>query len=193
MFESMLASLKLGMAMAGGAVAGATVTITTGAIIVGSWILLAWLVTALMVARAARGRGRSALGSLLLAILQAPPVAALMLLVLPDQAQARQRLFAGRGQRGLRLCPSCAEVVRAEARCCRYCGVDLERLDRQRQSDTPRRALAEPPLVSQSAGLERAGPGRPAAAPRGPVPLSQRTDPQMLGSEARSGQPVASN
>ena len=160
MFESLLASMKMAMAVAGGAVAGATVTITAGAVVIGSWILLAWLVTALMVARAASGRGRSAIGWLLLAVLLAPPVAALMLLVLPDQAETRQRLFASRGQRGLRLCPSCAEVVRIEARCCRYCGVDLERLDRQAAHQQ-------------------------AQAARGPVPVSQRADPRIGNGEVR--------
>ena len=172
MFESMLASLKMGMAVAGGALAGATATITAGAIAIGSWILLAWLLTALMVARAAAGRGRSAIGWLLLAVLLAPPVAALMLLVLPDQAEARRRLFAGRGQRGLRLCPSCAEVVRAEARRCRYCGVDLERLDRQKQLE----ARKQPEAQAQA----RLQPG-----PRGPVPLTERTDPRFGANETR--------
>lgn len=225
MFESMLASLKLGMAVAGGAVAGATATITTGAIAIGSWILLAWLVTALVVARAARGRGRSAIGWLLLAILLAPPVAALMLLVLPDLSQARQRLFASRGQRGLRLCPSCAEVIRAEARCCRYCGVDLERLDRQKLAEFQARDQAQWQAKLQgqpSAGqLQRgqhqhgqhqhgqhqhsqhrapqsARPSvpaqqRPLPQASGPVPLSQRTDPQWAATDLHNGQSITAS
>ena len=134
--ESILVPLKLAAATAGGAMAGVASTALFSAIAIGSWVLFAWLITAWLVARGATGRGRSAFGWFLLAILLAPPVAALMLLVLPDLGQSRQRRLAAGRKAGLRLCPSCAEVVRLEARCCRYCGVDLERIDRHRALQT---------------------------------------------------------
>lgn len=182
MFDSLYSSLQLGLALAGGAVAGATAAITTTALALAGWLALAWLVTALLVARGAMGRGRSAVGWFLLAILLAPPVAALMLLVMPDLVDSRQRSLAGRNKAGLRLCPSCDEVVRARAKCCRYCGVDLERLDRQQAAQA---AQATSAPLGQGRSAER----QPA---RHPPPLNQRTDPQLASPEGRRAETLAS-
>ncbi len=127
------AAMKVGSGVAAAAVGSVASTAAAIGIGAAAWLGAAWLITALLVARGAAGRGRSATGWFLLAILLAPPVAALMLLVMPDRIEARQRIQASAGRAGLRLCPSCAEVVRQEARCGRYCGVDLERLDKEQQ------------------------------------------------------------
>jgi hypothetical protein len=142
------AAAKYGSGAAAAAVAGIASTAAAIGIGLGGWLVAAWLVTAMLVARGAAGRGRSGVGWFLLAILLAPPVAALMLLVLPDRAEARQRAQARIGKGGLRLCPSCAEVVRQEARCCRYCGVDLERLDKERERLAAREQPAQRPALT---------------------------------------------
>lgn len=91
-------------------------------IVVGTWLATAWLVSAAIVGWAGRARGRSLAGWLLLAVGLTPPLAALMLLVLPDRSADRLRERARRREGGLRLCPRCAEAIRAEARACRFCG-----------------------------------------------------------------------
>lgn len=91
------------------------------------WFVAVWLVCAALVALAARSRGRSAPGWLLLSIVLTPLLAALMLLAFADRSEIRVRHDARRGRAGLRLCPSCGEVVRIEARRCRFCLADLTR------------------------------------------------------------------
>lgn len=164
----LLAALKFGTGAAAGAVAGAASTLAAIGLGLGGWLVAAWLITAVLVARGAAGRGRSALAWFLLAILLAPPVAALMLLVVPDRAERRQRDRALLGKDGLRLCPSCAEVVRQEARCCRYCGVDLQRLDQERERQAGGARIAG-----------GAGPRLPSPQGRGPRPGDRRAEPMI--------------
>lgn len=92
-----------------------------------AWVACAWLICAILVAVAANGRGRSGCAWLLLAVLLTPAPAALMLLVSVDRSERRLRRDASQGKEGLRLCPSCSEVVRSGARRCRFCLADLTR------------------------------------------------------------------
>ena len=107
---------------------GTIMTAMAGAgIFLAVWFATAWLVCAVLVALAARSRGRSAPLWLLLAVMLTPLPAALMLLVFADRAEVRVRRDASQGRAGLRLCPSCGEVVRIEAKRCRFCLADLTR------------------------------------------------------------------
>ncbi len=112
----------LGMASTLGAV---TALIAGAGLFVAGWAIGAWLLCALLVGFAARSRGRSFAVWLLLAVVVTPIVAALVLVSFADRSASRLRDFARKGRDGLRLCPSCAEVVWAEARRCRFCLVDL--------------------------------------------------------------------
>ena len=94
-----------------------------------AWAVGAWLICAILVAVAAHGRGRSGYAWLLLAVLLTPLPAALMLMVFVDRSERRRRRDAAHGKEGLRLCPSCSEVVRSQARRCRFCLADLTRRD----------------------------------------------------------------
>lgn len=114
----------LGMA---GTLATISATLAGAGIFLGAWLLLAWLLCVILVAAAAHLRGRSPLGWLFLAILLTPPLAALMLLLFVERPDLRMRREARQGRGGLRLCPSCSEVVRSEARRCRFCLADLSR------------------------------------------------------------------
>ena len=102
-------------------------TLAGAGIFVAGWLVLAWLLCVILVAWAASGRGRSPLGWLALAIVLTPPLAALMLLLFAERPDLRMRHDAKEGRGGLRLCPSCSEVVRTEARRCRFCLADLTR------------------------------------------------------------------
>jgi hypothetical protein len=112
----------LGMASTLGAV---TALIAGAGLFVAGWAIGAWLLCALLVGFAARSRGRSFALWLLLAVVATPIVAALMLMSFADRSASRVRDFARKGRDGLRLCPSCAEVVWGEARRCRFCLADL--------------------------------------------------------------------
>jgi hypothetical protein len=92
-----------------------------------AWLVSVWLVCAALVALGAQSRGRSVPLWLFLAILLTPLPAAVMLLLFPDRTDLRARREARQGRNGLRLCPSCGEVVRGEARRCRFCLADLTR------------------------------------------------------------------
>jgi hypothetical protein len=94
-----------------------------------AWAVAAWLICAILVAVAAHGRGRSGPAWLLLALLLTPLPAGLMLMVFVDRSDRRRRRDAAQGREGLRLCPSCSEVVRSQARRCRFCLADLTRRD----------------------------------------------------------------
>ena len=148
-FGSWFDTLRFGASKAGGAAQEVAAWVSLTLYVAAGWLLLIGLVAAALVARAAVGRGRSGFGWLLLAFLMTPMVAGLLLLLMPDRGEIRQRRLAARGKAGLRLCPSCAEVVRHEARCCRYCGVDLQRLDREQA------ATGQPRLSAPAAGSGR--------------------------------------
>lgn len=114
----------LGMA---GSLATVTAMIAGAGLFVTGWAVGAWLLCALLVGFAARSRGRSLVAWLLLAVVVTPLVAALLLISFADRSHVRVRADARRGRDGQRLCPSCAEVVWAEARRCRFCLTELAR------------------------------------------------------------------
>ena len=114
----------LGMA---GTLGTLTALIAGAGLFVAGWAVGAWLLCALLVGFAARSRGRSFVLWLLLAVVITPIMAALALAAFADRSASRQRTVARQGRDGLRLCPSCAEVVWAEARRCRFCLTDLAR------------------------------------------------------------------
>ncbi|MGE3923880.1 MAG: hypothetical protein AB7G13_13215 [Lautropia sp.] len=127
--------------------AGVLATITAwlsafGVLVVG-WVGLVWLLSAILVAVAARHRGQSALAWLLLAVVLTPLLAALLLSLFPDRSEQRIRQAARRGRNGWRLCPSCGEAVRSEARRCRYCLFDLTRRVETAPAATPVTALSD--------------------------------------------------
>ncbi len=92
-----------------------------------AWVVTVWLVCAVLVGLGAHSRGRSVALWLFLALLLTPLPAALMLLMFADRTDVRVRRDAAQGRSDLRLCPSCGEVVRKEARRCRFCLGDLTR------------------------------------------------------------------
>ena len=82
-----------------------------------------WIGLSILAGYIASQKGRSGFGFFLLALLLSPLIGVLAAIFAgPNQAVLEeQSLRDGSGQR----CPACAEVVRAQATRCRYCGADL--------------------------------------------------------------------
>jgi hypothetical protein len=85
-------------------------------------IIVFWLVMAGVVALIANSKGRSS-GSWFLYGLLIWPIALVHVLVAsPNQGKVDQTALAAGS---MKKCPECAELVRPEARKCRYCGANL--------------------------------------------------------------------
>jgi uncharacterized membrane protein YiaA len=85
--------------------------------------LFVWLLLAILIGVWAANRGRSGFGYFVLALLLSPLIGFIIVAVIGpsrDAVEARQ-LESGDSKR----CPQCAELIRAQAMKCRYCGSEL--------------------------------------------------------------------
>lgn len=113
------------------------------------WVI-GWFGFALVVGVLAGHRGRNGAGWFFLSLAISPLLAGVLLMALPKQEN-----LAG----GLRKCPACAELVKSEAKVCRYCHRDLP----------PLPAAAEQPIEASRKAPE---PATPPATTKRPAPIS---------------------
>jgi len=91
-------------------------------------LLLVWIFFCIGTGFLAKSRGREPVGFALLAFVVSPLVACIVLLVMPVNTHELDRVSVVAGSS--RKCPFCAEVVKAEAAVCRFCGRDIPPITR---------------------------------------------------------------
>lgn len=113
--------------------------------------LLFWLVFCGIAAAIASNKGRSAVGFFVLSIFISPLLGILIALVSQPNTEAveSKKLSAG----DARKCPFCAELIKAEATVCRYCGREMPW---KTVSGNPRLAPREPANVRAAQDRARA-------------------------------------
>lgn len=84
-------------------------------------LVIFWIILSLAVGIAAHSRGRSFIGWALMALVVSPLISIFLLLVFPN---LRRDPNAPTPETHVK-CPDCRELVRADARKCRYCGCVL--------------------------------------------------------------------
>lgn len=105
------------------------------------WIIL-YLGLSVLAGIAAARKGRSGIGFFLLALVLSPIIGLLAAVIARPAAAREQALVrAGYHSKIWRKCPSCAEIVRREARLCRHCGQALPAKATHRKDPTLRELL----------------------------------------------------
>lgn len=90
-------------------------------------LLAIWLLCGIAGGIILSNKGRSGCGGFALGFLLGPIGLIIALVMQTDHKELEKRSLRGGDTR---KCPSCAEIIRAEARKCRFCGSDLPALPR---------------------------------------------------------------
>lgn len=97
--------------------------------------VILWLLFALLVGMYASSKGHSGFGMFLVSVLLSPLIGFLIEAVRNPYAPAIEQAALATG--GMKKCWACAELVKAEAVKCRYCGEALPAVNSQTAESAP--------------------------------------------------------
>jgi len=115
-------------------------------------IILGWVVLSIVSGVIASNRGRSGLGYFLLSIVLSPLIGILIAFsVSPDiGAFEREKLHYGQAKK----CPYCAEIIKPDAKVCRFCGRDQVADESKPLVMKPESVILSEPEKSEKAFLQ---------------------------------------